>query len=137
MSQPEKDDIDDLPLIDEMPLTLPLAPPGMVTIPAPAGFSGHIFVPDPDGWLSAKAISQWLRKGIPQELEEEVWLYQEAYARGHMVQFQIKDSHGRKVLIDDKALRSLTYPNICAQIIVDHTEGLIGKARDKKKSPGP
>lgn len=116
---------------------LPPAPPGMVTMAAPEGFSGHIFVPDPEGWLSAKAISQWLRKGIPPELEDEVWLYQEAYARGHMVQFHMKDGDGRAVIINEKTLLAMEYPNICAQLIVDYTEGLISKARNKKKSPGP
>lgn len=109
------------------------APEGMIVLDAPEGFAGYVLAPDPEGWLSARSIAKWAGTEIPPELTEEAWLYQEAYARAHLVQFHLVDGKGRKVVINEKALRTMSYPHVCASIIVEATESLISQARNKKK----
>lgn len=118
--------------VEQKNTNLPEAPYGMITVPAPKGFDGYAFVPEPTGLLMADQLDVWLTRKIPSELLDSSNLIKEAYTRFPLVELHFTRD-GVPVEINDQILISKRYPAKIAYFIVEETEKAISASNDPKE----
>jgi hypothetical protein len=117
--------------------TLPAAPEGMIALPAPAGLEGHIFVPDPDGWLGPQAMmGYWRRQKTAVSNTEFIQSVSRAhlflYAVAGMCEFHLAHK-GKTIVIDNETMLAVNgYPSQVAEVIFDALNDLITEANGQK-----
>ncbi len=113
--------------------TLPQAPAGMIAMEPPHGCGGYWFAPDPDMYLSADVVDEWLNRELPPELENAAGRFKTLYMRLGFCEFHLTHKNGEELIINDETVIEKLYPAQLAQMVFDATEPLVSIVFNKKK----
>ena len=108
----------------EAPAELPEAPPGMIALDAPYGYTGHYFIPDPEEGFSARQMVGYYRRNNelvnhPGFIEDSLIPHYRFYCLLKMCEFHLTKRDGTAFPITDEAVLNLEFPDELAFRIYD------------------
>jgi hypothetical protein len=113
--------------------SLPTPPEGMVAHEAPKGCKGHWFSPNPEWYLNAGLVDEWLNRDIPAELQNSAGVFRSFYRRAIFCEFHLETSSGKLIPITEETLISRSYPALLAYQVHDALEPMLSELFSKKK----
>jgi hypothetical protein len=116
---------------------LPKAPAGMITLPPPRGLGGHIFVPDPQTWLTARQMTTYYRRhnailSNPDFIQDSFLVHSNFYRVAPLCQFHLLTPDNQPYEITDEMLLDLDYPNQLAELVWSELEEMVEAAKNQK-----